>query len=186
MFEQLSQLVKQFGQEDIVQNTTVPNEQNDAVMQETGSTILDSLKALLNKSGGLEQLGSLLGGNNASASNPVVNGISNQLATNLNSKHGIESGAASSLSASIIPKILTSLIGDAKNPAKTNFQMSDLVAAISGGGANSGGLMEAISKHGVAFGLDQNADGKLDMSDAMAFANKKGGIGGMLGKMFGK
>ena len=36
------------------------------------------------------------------------------------------------------------------------------------------------------FGLDQNGDGKVDMSDAMDAVTKKGGIGGMLGGLFGK
>jgi hypothetical protein len=46
--------------------------------------------------------------------------------------------------------------------------------------------MEAVSKYGGQFGLDQNADGKVDMSDAMAAVSKKGGFGGLLGKLFGK
>ena len=33
MFDQLSELVKQFGGEAVVNNPAVPNEQNDAVMQ---------------------------------------------------------------------------------------------------------------------------------------------------------
>ena len=36
MFDQLSELVKQFGGEAVVNNPAVPNEQNDAVMQEAG------------------------------------------------------------------------------------------------------------------------------------------------------
>ena len=40
MFDQLSELVKQFGGEAVVNNPAVPNEQNDAVMQEAGGSIL--------------------------------------------------------------------------------------------------------------------------------------------------
>jgi hypothetical protein len=47
--------------------------------------------------------------------------------------------------------------------------------------------MDAISKYGGQFGLDQNADGKVDISDAMsAVSGNSGGIGGILGKIFGK
>ena len=35
-------------------------------------------------------------------------------------------------------------------------------------------------------GLDVNNDGKVDMQDAMAAATKKGGLGGLFGKLFGK
>jgi hypothetical protein len=34
--------------------------------------------------------------------------------------------------------------------------------------------------------LDQNADGKLDMQDALAVTKSSGGISGFLGKLFGK
>jgi hypothetical protein len=37
----------------------------------------------------------------------------------------------------------------------------------------------------VQFGLDQNADGKVDISDAMAASTKGGGLGGILRKLFG-
>ena len=47
--------------------------------------------------------------------------------------------------------------------------------------------MDATSKYGVQFGLDQNADGKLDLSDAMDAVSKNGGsIGGIVGKLFEK
>lgn len=187
MFEQLTQLVQQFGQEAVVKNNAIPNEHNEAVMEETGATILSGLKGALSQSGGLEQLGGLLGGENADSSNPVVSMITTQLVNNLGSKFGIDSGAASGLATSMIPKVLGSLIGGAKDPNQPGFQMSDIVNAISGGGASGGGLMDAVSKYGGSFGLDQNNDGKVDMGDAIAAAtNKGGGIGGLLGKLFGK
>ena len=187
MFEQLTQLVQQYGQDAVVKNPAIPNEQNEAVMEEAGSTILDGLKGVLGQSGGMEQLGGLLGGGSAESSNPIVSMITTQLVNNLGSKFGIGGGAASALATSMIPKVLGSLIGNANDPAKPGFQMTDLVGAITGGGAQSGGLMDAVSKYGGAFGLDQNADGKVDMGDAIAAATKKsGGLGGLLGKLFGK
>ena len=186
MLEQLTQLVQQFGQQDVVQNSAIPNEHNEAVMQETSSTILSGLKNVLGQPGGMEQLGGLLGGGAADASNPVVSGITTQLVENLGSKFGVDAGAASGLASSMIPKILGSLIGNAKDPNVSGFQMSDLVSAISGGGTSGGGLMDMVSKYGGSFGLDQNADGKVDMSDAMAAVNNNGGIGALFGKLFGK
>lgn len=54
------------------------------------------------------------------------------------------------------------------------------------GGQGSAGLMDAIQKDGGQFGLNQNNGGKADMSDAIVAVNKKGGFGGLLGKLFGK
>jgi hypothetical protein len=187
MFEQLTQLVQQFGQDAVVKNNAIPNEHNEAVMQETGSTILSGLKDVMGQSGGLEQLGGLLGGGSVDESNPVVGNIKNQLVNNLGSKFGIDEGAASGLASSMIPKVLSSLVGNANDPNQPGFQMSDIVNAISGGGASGGGLMDMVSKYGGSLGLDQNADGKVDASDAMAAISKNsGGLGGLLGKLFGK
>ena len=87
----------------------------------------------------------------------------------------------------MIPKILGSLIGKAKDPNDSSFNISDLVSAISGGSGQNSGIMDAISKYGGQFGLDQNADGKVDMSDAIDAVTKNGGgVGGLLGKLFGK
>jgi hypothetical protein len=186
MFEQLSQLVQQFGNDTVVKNDAIPNEQNEAVMSEASNSILSGLQKIASE-GGAEQLAGLFQGNNAQdASNPVVQKLTEQLTGNLGEKFGLDNAAASGVAGSLIPKVLGSLIGKAKDSNDSSFQVSDLVNAISGGSGNSG-LMDAVSKYGGQFGLDQNADGKVDMSDAMAAVSKNsGGIGGILGKLFGK
>jgi hypothetical protein len=185
MFEQLTQLVQQFGNDAVVKNDAVPNEQNDAVMQEASNSIVDGLKNMAAQ-GNISDLSSLLQGNNASdTSNPVVQKLTEQLTGNLGEKFGLSSDAAAGVAGSLIPKVLGSLVGNAKDPNHKGFEVADIVNAISGGNGNAG-LMEAVSKYGGQFGLDQNADGKVDMSDAMAAVSKKGGFGGLLGKLFGK
>lgn len=186
IFEQLTQLVKQYGTDAVVNNTAVPNEQNDAVMSEASSSIIDSLKNMA-ASGNVEDLGKLFQGTNASdASNPTVQEITNNLTSSLGEKFGLSGDAASGVAGSLIPKVLGSLIGSAKDPNNPGFNISDIIGAISGGNGNAGGLMDVVSKYGGQFGLDQNADGKVDMSDAMAAVSKKsGGLGGLFGKLFG-
>lgn len=184
MLEQLTQLVQQYGNDAVVKNNAIPNEQNDAVMGEACNSILSGLQKIASE-GGVEQLAGLFQGNAAQdSSNPVVQQLTQQLSGSLGEKFGIESSTASGVAGSLIPQILGSLVGKAKDP-NDSFQISDLVNAISGGG--NGNLMEAVSKYGGQFGLDQNADGKVDMEDAMAAVTKKsGGLGGFLGKLFGK
>jgi len=185
MFEQLTQLVQQFGNDAVVKNDAVPNEQNEAVMQEASNSIVDGLKNMAAE-GNISDLSSLFQGNNASdTSNPVVQKLTEQLTGNLGEKFGLSSDAASGVAGSLIPKVLGSLVGNAKDPNHKGFEVADIVNAISGGNGNAS-LMDAVSKYGGQFGLDQNADGKVDMSDAMAAVSKKGGFGGLLGKLFGK
>ena len=186
MLEQLTQLVQQYGNDAVVKNDAIPNEQNEAVMNEASSSILSGLQKMVSE-GGVEQLAGLFNGNNAaSTSNPAVQQLTEQLTGNLGSKFGLSNEVASGVAGSMIPKILGSLVGKAKDPNDSSFNISDLVSAISGGGQNSG-IMDAISKYGGQFGLDQNADGKVDMSDAIdAVTKNSGGVGGLLGKLFGK
>ncbi len=186
MFDQLTDLVKQFGGDAVVNNTAVPNEQNEAVMNEASSSIIDGLKNMVAQ-GNISDLAGLFQGNNAGdASNPVVQKLTEQLTGSLGEKFGLSQEASSGVAGSLIPKVLGSLIGNAKDPNQKGFEVSDIINAISGGSGNSG-LMDAVSKYGGQFGLDQDGDGKVGMSDAVAAVTKNsGGLGGLLGKIFGK
>jgi len=185
MLEQLSDLVKQFGNETVVNNKAVPNELNESVMDEASTSIFSGLQKIISE-GGADKIGELFQGDNASSSsNSVVKQLTEQLSGNLGQKFGLSSSDASGVAEGLIPKVLGSLIGKAKNPNDKGFEISDIVNSLSGGAENSA-VMDAIQKYGGQFGLDQNNDGKVDMSDAMAAVEKKGGIGGLLGKFFGK
>lgn len=188
MFEQLTDLVKQFGGEAVVNNAAVPNEHNEAVMNEASSSIIDGLKEMV-ANGNTEDLASLFQGNNAAdASNPVVQQLTEKLSGSLGEKFGLDNAAASGVAGNLIPKVLGSLVGKAKDPNDSSFQISDIIGAISGGNSETGGgIMDAISKYGTQFGLDQDGDGQVGISDAVAAVSKKsGGLGGLLGKLFGK
>ena len=71
MFEQLTQLVQQFGQDHVVNNPAVPNEQNDAVINHASGSILDSLKNIASQEGGLSQLTGMLQNGSIDTSNPA-------------------------------------------------------------------------------------------------------------------
>ncbi|SDW36561.1 hypothetical protein [Flavobacterium degerlachei] len=187
MFEQLAQLAQQFGQEAVVNNTAVPNEKNEAVITEASNSVISGLQKIVSE-GGVDQLAGLFQGNNAAdKSNPVVQKLTNELSGNLGEQFGINASDASGIASKLIPQIVAALVGKAKDPNDSSFEISDIIAAISGGSGDNSGIMDAISKYGGQFGLDQNGDGKVDLSDAMDAVNKKGGgIGGMLGGLFGK
>jgi hypothetical protein len=187
MFEQLTQLAQQFGVESVVKNQAIPNEHNEAVMTEASSSIFSGLQKIVSE-GGADQLAGLFQGNNAqNTSNPLIKKLTEQLTGSLGEKFGINNETASGVAGSLIPQILGSLVNKAKDPNDSSFQISDVIAAISGDSAQNSGLMEAISKYGGQFGLDQNADGKVDISDAMSAVTKKGGgLGSILGKLLGK
>lgn len=184
MFDQLSELVKQFGNDAVVNNPAVPNEHNEAVMNEAGNSIFSGLKEMA-ANGNFEELSGVLSGNSTlNSSNIVVQQLTQKVTGNLGQKFGLSSEAAESVAGGLIPQILNGLVTKAKDPNHPGFNMSDLVSAISGG--KGGGLMEAVSKYGGQFGLDQDGDGKVSMNDAVAAVSNKGGLGSLLGKLFGK
>ena len=51
MFEQLMDLVKQNSGEAVVNNSAVPNEQNEEVMSAASGSIMDSLKGMMSGGG---------------------------------------------------------------------------------------------------------------------------------------
>lgn len=185
MLEQLIQLAQQFGADAVIKNDAIPNEQNQAVLQETSSSIFSSLQKIAS-SGDLSQIAGLLQGKDIDKNNPTVQEITNQVTNSLTEKLGLSADTASGAAKTMIPQILSSLIGKANDPKDTSLNISDLLNSLTGNGtAEHAGIMEAISTYGVHFGLDQNADGKVDLDDAIELT-KKGGLGGMLGKLFGK
>ena len=185
MFEQLSQLVQQYGGDAVVKNRAVPNEQNEGVMNEASSSIFSGLQKIASE-GGVEQLAGLFQGGSIDSSNPVVKQLTDQLSGNLGQKFGLSSDTSANVAGSMIPQVLNSLVNKAKDPNDGSFQISDIISSISGNSGQASNIMDTISKYGMQFGLDQNADGKVDVSDAMAVASSKGGFGALLGKLFGK
>lgn len=183
MFEQLTQLVQQFGGEAVVNNPAIPNEHNEAVMEEAGGSILSGLKDMVAGGNFGDVAGMLSGKTPIDMNNPVVKELAGKVIGNLGSKFGLSTEAAGGVAAGLIPNVLGGLVNKAQDSSDSSFNISDLVSSISGGAGNAG-LMDAVSKYGGQFGLDQNGDGKVDAADAIA-AVSKGGLGGVLGKLFG-
>lgn len=183
--EQLTQLVQEFGQDAVVKNEAIPNEQNEAVLKETSSSIISSLQKIATDVD-LTQIVGLLQGNDIDKNNPTIRKTTNEVSNSLTQKLGINSATATSTAASMIPKVLGSLINKAKDPKDNSIDLSGILNSLTGGNSpESASILDAIGKYGVHFGLDQNSDGKIDLEDASELT-KKGGLGGMLGKLFGR
>lgn len=185
MLAQLTQLVQEFGVDAVIKNDAIPNEQNEAVLKETSSSIFSSLQKIANDVD-LSQIVGLLQSKDLDKNNPAIQKITNEVSNSLTEKLGINSTTATSTATSMIPKVLSSLINKANDPKDTSINLSGLLDSLTGGDSpEHASIMQAISTYGIHFGLDQNSDGKLDVDDAVELT-KKGGLGGMLGKLFGK
>src|SRR5687768_2028929 len=103
MLDQLMELVRESGQQTVVENPAVPNEQNEAVLQEASSSIYSGLQEQL-QSGGPGALKTLFEGvESGDNNNPAVQQVANQFSGNIMEKFGLNSGAAKAIAISLIP-----------------------------------------------------------------------------------
>lgn len=134
-------------------------------------SILDNLGGFLNGgdfTDGSKILGHVLGENQDS----MVQGLS--------AKTGVDSGMIAKILPMLAPIVMGYLGKQTKSKGVSNG--SDLSGML-------GGLLDSIGGNSMLTSvLDQNGDGKLDVNDAMSAlsGNKKGGLGGLLGGLFGK
>lgn len=185
MFEELMQIIQQQGQQSVVANPDIPNEHNDAVMQEASSSITSGMTQMLEQGGpgAIKQL--FEGVQSGDNSNPQVQSLSNNFAGNIMEKFGINANAAKALAVSLIPVVLSKVMGRAKDPNEPGFNLGSILGSLMGGGSNAtpqqqpqvagapapagGGMdwMGTLSTMGAKFGLDKNGDGKTDLQDLM-------------------
>ncbi len=89
MIEQITDLVKQFGGDAIVNNSSVPNEKNDEVAAETGNSLLSGLQSMISE-GKMGDVAELLSGKGSlSMDNPTIKELTSKVTNSLSSKTGI-------------------------------------------------------------------------------------------------
>ncbi|WP_346236560.1 hypothetical protein ABDK00_014930 [Niabella insulamsoli] len=147
MLEQILDLVKQQGQESVVQNPEVPNEKNNEVMREAASTITGGFQNMLS-SGGLQNLIGMFGNNDRSGksgllNNPMIAGLISQLAGNLITKLNLNPQVANNVAGNLIPGVLDKLINKTRStdPQDNAFNLNDLIGSFTGAsGAQTNGF----------------------------------------------
>lgn len=161
-------MVRQSSQEAVVNNPEVPNEQNEAVIQTAGGSLLNSIKGMI-QGGNLGSIMELMqSAHSGNANAPVVQNISGNLSNDLAQKFGFSGGTAAKIAATLIPALLAKL---GSKPGG-GFDLSAIMGMLNGGGAAGGGFMAQASAMGAKLGLDKDGDGDTDLND--------------LKKMFGK
>lgn len=157
-------MVRQSSQQAVVENPEVPNEQNEAVIQETGNSLLNSIKGMIqggNLGNVMELMQSAQSGNTNA---PVVQQLNGNLSNDLAAKFGFSGGTAASIASSVIPAILAKL---GSKPGG-GFDLSAIMGMLNGGGgagSSGGGFMAQASAMGAKLGLDKDGDGDVDLND---------------------
>lgn len=186
MLEQISALVKQYGQETVVNNPDIPNEENNAVLAEATQTITGGMQNML-AGGGLQDLISVFtgGGSNAGNTrssgiggmlkNPIVSMMVGHLISKLVGKFNMSPSQASNISNSLIPNVLNSLASKttSHDPENDAFDFNDLIGSLTGGKTmtsetSAGGFnfQDLLSK--LSGGGGGNGAGGFDVQDIIS------------------
>ena len=179
MLDQLFNIVKQFGQETVVNNPDVPNEYNQEVMADATHTIAGGFKNMV-AGGGLQSILDLFKGGGASSpgagtgggiagliKNPIVSMMIGHFISKLVGKYSMSPSIASNVANSIIPNSLNSLIDQTKDSNNPNLNLDGFINSIIGGNTtedkpaeNSGGpLQDLLDKFTGGGGGNSNTGG---------------------------
>ncbi|MDW8273534.1 MAG: hypothetical protein RMJ53_04815 [Chitinophagales bacterium] len=180
MLNQIINLVQENAQDLIVKNPNVPNQFNDAAIEEAGNLIQSNLMQAVGK-GQLEEVLGLFGNSQGLTNNPIVQNIIGQFAASLGSKFGVNSAQAQQIAAQLIPQILNAFVSKTNNPNDNSFNINDIMGQLGAGnkGIDYGSIIGQLQQGGkVDFGA---------LASQVISGNKSGGLlGGLLGGLFKK
>ncbi|GAB3922432.1 DUF937 domain-containing protein [Larkinella terrae] len=192
MMETLMNLIRQQSGDAVINNPAIPNHQNEDALQAISSGILGGLQQQA-QGGGLGDLLSMVTGQGGNANvhqNPVTQGVQQNVQQNLMERLGISPQVAMSIATMVVPMVLSKLMHKAQDPTDSSVDGNGILGAATGN--------QGVDWMGAA--SSAMADGKLDMNDLMRVAggfmgggnntqqnqSNSGGLGGLLGGLFGR
>lgn len=143
MLENLINLVRENAGSAVINNPAIPNEQNEAVVNEAGHSILDSLQQMVSQGKLQDVLHMFQGGGSATAaSSPAVQNISGNFIQSLISKFGINPSTASDVAGNLVPNVLQNLVHKTNDPNDSSFDLQSIISHLSGSGG--GGIQDIL------------------------------------------
>ena len=133
MLENIINLVRENAGEAIVNNPAVPNEHNEAVTAEAGSSIMEGLKNMISGGQSQDVLSLFSHPSEDLSSHPAIQAISGGFVQNLISKFNINPSAASGIASSLIPTVVQQLVHKTNDTADSSFNLEHLLGNLTGG-----------------------------------------------------
>lgn len=178
MIDQLLAMVKEIGQEQVVNNKLIPNEQNETVMATASESILGTIQQALAGGRGEEVLSMFQSNSSAEImSNPLAQDMQQGFMENASQKLGLSSNVIKGLAATMIPIIISKLVKRSNSTAEADsgFSIQGLLGDLIGGG---GGNQQQAGGLDIGSLIGQFTGGGGGQQNA-------GGIGGMLQQLIG-
>ena len=171
MLENLFNLIREQGTDDVINNPVIPNDQNEAVLASATSSVAEGFQGEL-AGGGLSNVMSLFGSNgNAGGglmNNPIVRNIINSFTNKLTTQHGIAPDQAGGIAGSLIPNVIGKLIGKTNNPGDSSFDIGSIIGSLTGGASGGGFDLQGMLNKFSGGSMDANGDGHLGLDDIMS------------------
>jgi hypothetical protein len=174
MIENLNSLVKENADTAIINNTAIPNERNEEVVQEASAAIENSLKTSLAE-GNVKEVANLFNGQGENVTtNPVTQKATGNFIDQLQSRFGLNVQQAVNVGNNLIPTVLKRLVQKTSDPADKSFDLQKIFNEVSEGKTNGLNVRDMVSK--LQGGMDRDNDGDVDLQDLKAFFAGKGGV----------
>ena len=141
MIDQLIKLVEQNAGDAIVNNKAIPNEFNNAAIQDVAQQIFSGMKGQAEGGNFQDLLSMFKGGGGSIGSNPMVNQMISSLAGNFASKFGMSPQTAQGL----VPQVMSQFVNKTNDPDDNDFDLQDIMRNVSGNNSlNLGDLMGVL------------------------------------------
>jgi hypothetical protein len=189
MLENILQMIREFGQQQVVENPDIPNENNNAVMAEASRAVTGTLQQQVT-SGNTGGLMDLFRNNDPQEimKSPVAQNMQSGFIENITSKLGINKNVAAGLAASFIPMILGKLVNrtNSNAPEDSGFNLNDLVKSFTGGsgGHGFGNLVNQFT--GNQNGGNNPGNLAANTGNVSGEQEQQGGLNNLINDFFGR
>jgi hypothetical protein len=173
MLDNLINLVRQNAGDAVINNPAIPNEKNEAAVQDAGSSILATLQNAL--SGG--RLNDVLGffKNGDSGSPELVQEATGNYAQDLQNKLGLDPTEAQSVANKVVPQTMNQLASKTTDPNDNSFNIQDIFNKLSGGKTGGFDVQAMLNRFGGGK-MDKDGDGDVDFQDLKSMFSGGGSI----------
>lgn len=192
MLDQLLQMVKEYGENEVVNNPAVPNEHNNAVMSEASYAVAGTFQQAI-ANGNVQDVMSLFQQEGNVMNNPLAQQAEGSFIDSITSKLGIDSGTAKTVAASLLPMIMQTLVKrtNSQAPEDKGFDISSLIGSLTGGtqqggGADIGNIISQFTGGGNSGGFDLNNIINQVKENNDQQPGNSGGLMDMIQGFFGK
>jgi hypothetical protein len=174
MIQNLNNLVKENADNAIINNTAIPKERNEEVVQEASVAIEESLKSSLT-GGNVKEVANLFNGNGENVNtSPVTQQATGNFMDKLQKRFGLNFQEAANVANNLIPNVLKKLVHKTSDPSDNSFNIQNIFNEASGGKTMGMNVQAMMNKFKT--GMDKDGDGDVDLQDLKSFFTGSGGV----------